>query len=507
MKKSDELFKLVKSMSKSEKRYFKLHTDISKSGEKNNYLRLFEEIDKQENYDEEKIKTAFAGENFIRHLFSTKSYLFNSILNSLIDYNREKTISYKLYEGLSKTEILISKGLKNSAFKLAEKTSEIARAHSKYFILEELLHLQSGKILMGDIKLSGRYLEKINSDKINVLEELTSFIKYTILYEKFHTFFLLTPSGTSPNEIKKLNWLTEDPLFKDEKNAVGYYSKNALLGIKDRYYWYIGDLDNSIRCRKEKITLLEQYQLIKAENPGVYLDNIYNYLIYAWFSLPVNESEELYHKLKQTAVKILYEVKDEYIIKNAYYIYFIAQVLWHEKNNEPDRILKEIERLDEKLKKFNTTLETFKLLDLFSMSATALFRMGKFENSLYLTNKVLNYKDSNLMINIFHKNLVKAIVIHYELGNFDTVESLITKLNRQSRKNERMLSSEKNLIKAINALINSESKLVCLNTFRELRSSLQKLSETMTERIFIISMGLTNWIERHIQEISNSQIR
>jgi hypothetical protein len=51
MKPSNELHDLIKSLTKSEKRFFKLHSSLQ-AGDKN-YLRIFDAIDKQKVYDEE----------------------------------------------------------------------------------------------------------------------------------------------------------------------------------------------------------------------------------------------------------------------------------------------------------------------------------------------------------------------------------------------------------------------------------------------------------------------
>ena len=51
MEASTELFNLVKSLSKSEKRFFKLSSSLQ-SGEKN-YLKIFDCIDKQKSYNED----------------------------------------------------------------------------------------------------------------------------------------------------------------------------------------------------------------------------------------------------------------------------------------------------------------------------------------------------------------------------------------------------------------------------------------------------------------------
>ena len=57
MKPSSELFNLIKSLTKSEKRFFKLSSSLQ-SGEKN-YLKIFDAIDEQDEYDEYALKDMF----------------------------------------------------------------------------------------------------------------------------------------------------------------------------------------------------------------------------------------------------------------------------------------------------------------------------------------------------------------------------------------------------------------------------------------------------------------
>ena len=63
MKPSTELFDLIKSLTKSEKRFFKLASSLQ-TGDKN-YLKIFDAIDRQSNYDENTIKGQFKNETFI----------------------------------------------------------------------------------------------------------------------------------------------------------------------------------------------------------------------------------------------------------------------------------------------------------------------------------------------------------------------------------------------------------------------------------------------------------
>ena len=74
---STDLFHLIQAMTKSEKRYFKLFSSFQ-SGNKV-YIRLFNAIVKQENYDEEKLKKQLK----ISAFPTVKTYLYNLIMRSL----------------------------------------------------------------------------------------------------------------------------------------------------------------------------------------------------------------------------------------------------------------------------------------------------------------------------------------------------------------------------------------------------------------------------------------
>src|SRR5690606_38553536 len=104
MKPSNELFKLIKSLTKSEKRFFKLSSSLQ-SGDKN-YLKLFDYIEKQEVYDEEEVKKYFKEERFIQHLPSEKNHLYKLILKSLRSFYSEQSVSSILKQELKNIEIL-----------------------------------------------------------------------------------------------------------------------------------------------------------------------------------------------------------------------------------------------------------------------------------------------------------------------------------------------------------------------------------------------------------------
>ncbi|MEM8527091.1 MAG: hypothetical protein AAGG68_20795 [Bacteroidota bacterium] len=125
MKRKNDLHRLIRSMSKSEKRYFTL--DAQKAGKKNaKYLRLFKAINALEHYSEAEIK-----QQFPKNLAADKTYLYDAILRSMRDYHSKKSRAAQIKEHLMDAKYLYERELYDlceaslqSAKKLAEELGD-----------------------------------------------------------------------------------------------------------------------------------------------------------------------------------------------------------------------------------------------------------------------------------------------------------------------------------------------------------------------------------------------
>lgn len=143
MKKNDQLFELIDSMSKAEKRHFKLYSSFQ-SGSKN-YVELFSFIDRQVAYNEDKIRKRFEGEKFLIQLHVTKNYLYKLILKSLESLHQNKSVKAQVPSLVNRISILSERELYNQAAKLLKKAMKMA---SEQELLTDLLKLYQlkGKI-------------------------------------------------------------------------------------------------------------------------------------------------------------------------------------------------------------------------------------------------------------------------------------------------------------------------------------------------------------------------
>jgi hypothetical protein len=129
-------------MTGPEKRHFTLFSQRHIIGPENNYLRLFDAMDAQKDYDEDAILEKFANEKFAKQLHRIKNYLYELILRSLAEFHKNKTIGGEIRSKLESAEILFAKGLPVQANKILTAVRELIEIYEQPHFWPELLELE-----------------------------------------------------------------------------------------------------------------------------------------------------------------------------------------------------------------------------------------------------------------------------------------------------------------------------------------------------------------------------
>ena len=129
----ERLFTLVHSLTKSEKRYFKLSSELQ-SGAKD-YLLLFNVLDNYEIFNKElekQIRNTFPGSK----IEPARKHLYKVIMRSLRLYEGEKNIEIKLMNLLQDSRILFSKGLIDLSLSQLNKIKALAKKQEKFDLIK-----------------------------------------------------------------------------------------------------------------------------------------------------------------------------------------------------------------------------------------------------------------------------------------------------------------------------------------------------------------------------------
>jgi len=134
------LFALIKSLSKSEKRQFKLYVGRLGGNADAKFLLLFDALDKMKTYDEQSI----LGKGIVTktQISNLKAHLYKQLLVSLRLNPSHQNIRIQIREQLDFATVLYQKGLYKQSLKLLDKAKGMAIENEEKNIAYEIVELE-----------------------------------------------------------------------------------------------------------------------------------------------------------------------------------------------------------------------------------------------------------------------------------------------------------------------------------------------------------------------------
>ena len=468
MKTSSELFRLIKSLSKSEKRYFKLISSLQ-SGKKN-YIKLFDVIDKQTIYNEEEIKEIFKRETFIKHLPSEKNHLYGLILKSLRGFHADKSAASVIQEQLRNIELLYDKALYSECSKIVRKTKKIAYNYEKFYFLLDLIDWEKKLIeeeyLRGNFK---RDLNQIIKEEEECVDKLRNIAEYQKLYSKLNFAIRKGVDYRDIEESKSLAEVVKHPLITGKNTSLSTKASTACYYIKGMYVRREGDIDLSLECFNKVIELMDNNPFIKQELPKRYIRalsfNLYNYMIKRDWANCIKQIKKM-RDLKGKKEFLNMDVQ----LKLFIFSYIGELVLNFYIGEFKKSIDKVIPKVKEGMKKFEGKLNKEAEILFYYNFSTTYFGVGDMKNALKYINYVLNNAETGLREDIFTFARLINLIIHYELGNHDLLNYTLKSTKRYVTKNQRNYNFETTFIegiKKLNKTTDPDKKLAVLKQFKK----------------------------------------
>lgn len=252
---SDDLFVLIKSLSKEEKGYFvKYAKRHSEKGSQ--LLTLFNLISKQDKYDEKALKLK------VKHLPVIKNMLFEQILQSIYVANHTISIARQIERNTAFAGILFEKGMINRSVKLLEQSYDLAIQNDllpRALVIHSLLE----DVVTNSIPQKERW-EKIHSfhkEETVLLEKLTAHSK--LFFEERKAAFISRLEDEKEVKVKLKS--VDLNALDDKKNLKTSTAKLVRLTTLMMYYRMSGNTKKHYELSKENLAFqLEQFNRNKS---------------------------------------------------------------------------------------------------------------------------------------------------------------------------------------------------------------------------------------------------
>jgi len=309
---SDNLFRLIKSLTKAEKRSFTIYASRHTSAEDNNGVKLFDAIDAQIDYDETVLTKKFGEKQFS----IVKARLYDLILRSLDAFHSASSIDAELKRDLHCAEILYKKSLYDQCAKLLSSAKKLAQKYEKHSSLLEIYQWE--KKLIEKDNYSGMTEEDVNlflkEDEL-IGEKVKSFNDYWNI--KSRLFMILNKRGKVRNEeeLASIKKIIDNILLNSESKPLSTEAKYLYYHIYSAYYFGTGDYENSYDNLKRNVELIESNTHIFEEEPNIYFSILTN-IIYIGSQLKrYDESFAYLRKLREVPQKFAISKNEDLEIK------------------------------------------------------------------------------------------------------------------------------------------------------------------------------------------------
>lgn len=498
-KKSNHLYELIKSLNKTEKRYFKLYSSRHTIGEQNNYNALFDFISKMKEYNEDLILERFKGEAFLNRFSITKGRLYNHILNALDLYYSASSVDAQLYKIIHSAEILFNKGLYNQSGKILNSAEKLAKKHGKSLLLLEIKNKQKKLIE----KESYSELKKDHLSKLYKAEQIlvNDIEKHQLLW---HTKSLLF------NEINLRGIIRSEEDIDNLKSKIETISslniedssakvKYLYHHIYSAYYFAINDLQNCYDHIINSKTIVENNSHLFEDSPNTYFSLITNLIYISTKLKKYEESTSFLKTLKLIPQSKKYVSTTDLDIKYFSSIYSLELFLKIEQSDYHGATLL-IPEILKGYTKFGTQINSIRKAYIDFKIAIVYLSTGNYEESLNWITQILNAEGLDKKQDIYCFAQIINLILHFELKNIRFLPYALTSTKRYLKGRKRLFKFEELFLKIIGKISKSDlNKFDIEDILIPIEKELFELKNDHYEQIVFDYFDFATWVKSKVE--------
>ncbi|MFT5999855.1 MAG: hypothetical protein ACI81P_002314 [Neolewinella sp.] len=494
-----QLWRLIKSLTKAEKRNFKLYATRAGATGTSKFIQLFDVIDRMVDPDD---ALAMKRMKITTGQFSNlKRHLYQELLTSLRLIFIRKEIDIELREQIDFTRILYGKGHYLDALRTLERAKTKAVEHN-----QDLLHLE---ILEFQKLIEARHitLSRQVSNKMDLL---------------------LNESGERSHNVLNTSELFSLSIQIHGRYIEGGHSKDEDERLTTRKFW------DSIQA----------HRVGRASAPNTFHQQVHRFQAGMWYhyiQLDISAALEAainVQTLFTLSRQMIFKDPDLYL-RSMYYVAMLAYLRQDERT-----VARNVQRLDEflgdekihlnensrSIGKIYSNLSTFNLyflqrdkerayehgrklisdyteetfrpnnhrwgLFLYKIAAAS-FLVNRYDEALDHLNDIINTRSGVFRKDLLINTRILHAICNFELSNYSLVDYHLTSLSRLLRRSRETAEVHRLAVSAIRRLLNLPAAERA-PIYADIRENLVALRELPFENKALAYLGLEEWLDLHL---------
>ena len=498
----DFLFVLIKSLSKSEKRQFKIFASRLETSSNTKFIELFNIFDKSEVYDEKLILKSGIIKKV--QLSNLKSYLYKQILVSIRLNIPSQNIRYQLREQIDFAAILYNKGLYKQSLKILDKTKILALENDEKLMAYEIVEFE--KLIESQYitrSIQGRADELvIQAKELNYRNTISS--KLSNLSLQLYGIMLKTGYVKSDEEYKYI-----DDYFR--KHISKFDDKK--FGFREKYWFYNANLWRSflvqdfLSCYKYSlkwVTLFYDNPSMIHLNPVFFLKGNH-YLLESLYMLKYKSKFKKYLSLLENTIKDSHFPVNDNIASLSFLYVYNNKLNYHILEGtfaESEYLIPEVLN---KLKIHTDHLDEHHEMLFYYKFASIYFGNEKYAECIFYLEKIINNKNLSMREDLMCFARILCLIAHYELGKDYYLENQLKNTYKFLIKMNDLHEVQKEIIKFLKNL-NSIYPTDIKKEFVKMRERFIELEKNTYEKRAFLYLDIISWLESKIENRKISDI-
>jgi hypothetical protein len=498
----DALFVLVKSLSKSEKRQFKLYVGRLGVNTDAKFLALFNLMDKMKNYEEKAVLASGIVKK--AQLSNLKAHLYKQILVSLRLNPVNQNIRVQIREQLDFATILYQKGLYKQSLKILDKVKSTAIENEEKNIAYEIVELE--KII------ETQYITRSIPDRADELaiqakalsEQNVMTSKLSNLSLQLYGMMLKVGYVKSEEDLHRVKEYFESHLPKYNLSELGFREKLWLYKAHLWYSFLVQDFLSSYKYSSRWVDLFYEHPEMINLNPVFFLKGNHYLLESLFFVKYASQFEIVLANLEKEVSQKSFPANDN--IKSLSFLYINASKLnLHFLKGTFEKGLYLVRIIEFGISKHRDRIDEHHIMVFYYKIACLYFGVGDNKNCIAYLKKIINNKNLKMREDLMCFARVLSLVAHYEAGMDYHLEIQLKSTYKFLLKMNDLHEVQKEMIKFLRSLggiYPTELKA----EFQKLYDRLKPYEDHPYEKRAFLYLDILSWLESHLENKPVAQV-
>lgn len=489
---NDALFALIKSLSKAEKRHFRLQQERN---EETLFMQLFNAMDKQEKYDEAQLLQRASGIKK-QQLSNLKAHLYRRLLDTLRALDRQKDIRIMLREQVDYAEVLYNKGLYQQSLHCLAKAKSLAVEHQEVELQMQVLEFEKLIEARHITRSIENRAENLSHESRQCIQQLTSLSHLSNLALNLYGMYLKMGHVRNEKESLILRRYFENNLPETDLRKMTFYEKVNLYQAYSWYCYILQDFLMFYRYTQKWVNLFNEYPMQKKTDPALYLKAMNNLLTahffnmhYEKFCTDLGDLENFWHQNESHF--------NEQTRTLAFVHTYTAKINKHFLEGTFSEGLKIVPEVIDQIKLHQLSMDKHRALVFYYKIACLYFGSGDNNQAIEYLNKIINLKIGNLRADIQCFARILHLIAHYELKNYDLAEYLLQSVYRFIEKHKDLSLVMEEILQFLKKS-NHLSAREIRPAFRRLKERMEIIAKNPYERRSFLYLDVISWLESKI---------